>query len=802
LLVATPLVFATQAATEEPAPEQMEPPPPPPPPIAASDIPVRSASEASALRGSAALLERSPWLDEVQAELSERQASISQRLASLRDALRNAASLDTLDEIDREWRESDRRLERWGDQLRGQAGVLEQELRRLDVSADVWERTVQEAVKSQAPSEIVGLSRNTASEVVKSRDDLRRLHDRSLGLLGQVGLAREAVQEARSRIEQERGSLLTQLVRRERDPLWSEAVRGISTQEFFSNVRRELERQLASVASVWKEEADRVGFQLLLLVLIGLFLLRTRTVAQGKEAEDRAPVTVILDRPFSLALLLSLLATRWLYVSVPAAMADLVGLLLIVPVVRLILPLSEAPMRPALLALGALYVVDHVRDLVEAAPLAARLLFLLEMLAAAAILAWMIRSAEQIFAAGSRRGEAWRGRVVLALEAGLVVIGVAALATVAGFVRLGVLLGSGVLNSAYLAVFLLALTRIVAAGLEVLLSSRAALAVEFLGSRREAILARSDGVVGVAALATWILSTLDLFALLDPVARGIRTVFVAKLQAGALSLSLADVLAFIGTILAAILLARLVTTVLEEDVYPRVKLGRGVGYAVSTVVRYGVLLLGFVMAVGAMGLGMDRITVLLGAFGVGLGFGLQNVVNNFVSGLILIFERPVQVGDSVEVASVKGKMTRIGIRSSTVRTFEGADVTVPNGTLLSDAVTNWTMSDRVRRIELAVGVAYGTNPDVVIEVLREAEARQQGLVDDPAPQVLFVGFGESSLDFLLRAWVADNDAWVTIRSELALAVNRGLAERGVEIPFPQRDLHLRSIAPELRGTAD
>jgi len=373
---------------------------------------------------------------------------------------------------------------------------------------------------------------------------------------------------------------------------------------------------------------------------------------------------------------------------------------------------------------------------------------------------------------------------------------------VAGFVRLGVLLGSGVLNSAYLAVFLLALTRIVAAGLEVLMSSRAALAVQFLRSRREAILQRSPGVVGVAALATWILSTLDLFALLDPVARGIRTVFVAKLQAGALSLSLADVLAFIGTILAAILLARLVTAVLEEDVYPRVKLGRGVGYAVSTVVRYGVLLLGFLMAVGAMGLGMDRITVLLGAFGVGLGFGLQNVVNNFVSGLILIFERPVQVGDSVEVASVKGKMTRIGIRSSTVRTFEGADVTVPNGTLLSDAVTNWTMSDRIRRIEVAVGVAYGTNPDVVIEVLREAEARQQGLVDDPAPQVLFVGFGESSLDFLLRAWVEDNDAWVTIRSELALAVNRGLAQRGVEIPFPQRDLHLRSIAPELRGTAD
>jgi small-conductance mechanosensitive channel len=108
------------------------------------------------------------------------------------------------------------------------------------------------------------------------------------------------------------------------------------------------------------------------------------------------------------------------------------------------------------------------------------------------------------------------------------------------------------------------------------------------------------------------------------------------------------------------------------------------------------------------------------------------------------------------------------------------------------------MSDRLRRIEVAVGVAYGTDPDLVIEALRHAEAEQSGLVDEPAPQVIFKGFGESSLDFLLRAWVENNDLWVAIQSDLALAVNRRLAERGIEIPFPQRDLHLRSIAPELR----
>jgi small-conductance mechanosensitive channel len=163
--------------------------------------------------------------------------------------------------------------------------------------------------------------------------------------------------------------------------------------------------------------------------------------------------------------------------------------------------------------------------------------------------------------------------------------------------------------------------------------------------------------------------------------------------------------------------------------------------------------------------------------------------------MILVFERPVQVGDSIEVGGVKGRITRIGIRSSTIRTFDGADVTVPNGSLLSDALTNWTMTDRLRRLEVSVGVAYGTDPDSVMRLLRQALAEQEGLLDQPAPMILFTGFGDSSLDFVVRAWVADNDIYVSTQSDLALKVNRILAENGIEIPFPQRDLHLRSVPP-------
>ncbi|MBW2281429.1 MAG: mechanosensitive ion channel, partial [Deltaproteobacteria bacterium] len=225
---------------------------------------------------------------------------------------------------------------------------------------------------------------------------------------------------------------------------------------------------------------------------------------------------------------------------------------------------------------------------------------------------------------------------------------------------------------------------------------------------------------------------------------------------------------------------------------------RGVPYAISTSAFYVMLMVGFFAAVAAAGMDLSRFAILAGALGVGIGFGLQNVVNNFVSGLILLFERPIKTGDTIEVGLLLGEVKRIGIRASTVRTWQGAEVIVPNGDLISGQVTNWTLSDHNRRIDVDVGVKYGTDPERVLQLLLDVAAAEDRILEMPAPSALFRGFGDSSLDFRLRAWTSRSEEWVRIHSDLNVAVNRALAEAGIEIPFPQRDLHLRSVAPELR----
>jgi potassium-dependent mechanosensitive channel len=222
----------------------------------------------------------------------------------------------------------------------------------------------------------------------------------------------------------------------------------------------------------------------------------------------------------------------------------------------------------------------------------------------------------------------------------------------------------------------------------------------------------------------------------------------------------------------------------------RIPLKRGVPQAIAKTAQYLLLFFGFMLALSAAGLELDKLTLLTGAFGVGIGFGLQNIVNNFVSGLILLFERPVQLGDSVQVGNVSGDITHIGIRSSRIRTAQGAEVIVPNGKLLSDDVTNWTLTGRTRRVEIPVGVAYGADPEKVLELLTTVAKSHPDVLPEPAPVALLIGFGDHSLNYELRFWT-EIQQHVSARSQIALSLAAALREAGISIPSPAQDLNVK-----------
>ena len=242
----------------------------------------------------------------------------------------------------------------------------------------------------------------------------------------------------------------------------------------------------------------------------------------------------------------------------------------------------------------------------------------------------------------------------------------------------------------------------------------------------------------------------------------------------------------------------LVRTYLEVNFYPKRNIEQGVGISINRLIYYSFIVLAFALAMEVMGISLQSLTVIIGALGVGIGFGLQNIVNNFASGLILLFERSIKVGDVVVVNGTWGTVKHLGLRATIIQTFANAEMIVPNSDLVSSTVNNWTMTNRRTRFTIKVGVAYGTDTELVKNVLLTIAADHSNVLKDPAPGVVFTEFGDSSLNFELRCWVRDiANMWKT-QDELMYEIDKKFKENNISIPFPQRDLYIKEIPSNIK----
>ncbi|MDH4251636.1 MAG: mechanosensitive ion channel, partial [Nitrospira sp.] len=219
----------------------------------------------------------------------------------------------------------------------------------------------------------------------------------------------------------------------------------------------------------------------------------------------------------------------------------------------------------------------------------------------------------------------------------------------------------------------------------------------------------------------------------------------------------------------------------------------GVRHAIGAIVRYIVVAIGLVIILQTAGINLSTLTVLFGALGIGVGFGLQSITNNFVSGIILLLERPIKVGDRIEVGDVHGDVVNISPRATTIVTNDNIAIIVPNADFISSKVVNWSYTNRDVRFNFPIGVSYGSDPEQVRRILLEVAQAHRGVLKEPGPSVLLDGFGDSSLNFVLRVWTREFSTIPgVLRSELYFSICRAFKEEGIEIPFPQRDLHIKS----------
>jgi small-conductance mechanosensitive channel len=530
----------------------------------------------------------------------------------------------------------------------------------------------------------------------------------------------------------------------------------------------------------FSQNAWVVFLQVLLALALSIGILRHKQLLEGTERWQ-----FLAKRPFSAGLLVSVSALISLYKPVPAIWNLVVLTAISIATARLVGVLFTIIWKRRLVYGLALLLITIELFQIFGLPLPIfRLFVFCVSLVGTFLCIW------RSLASARRRDSAL---YIGTLSLGGFVFIVALAAELGGYSALALYVLESSLGTIFILLIAWMLMLLTAGCLELAANSSPFQKVSFLSSKADVMVRRFELFINVIIAAIALAFILVVWGFFESHPEAIRGVFSLGFNVGSWRITAGLVLTAAAVLYGSFLASWAIQAVLLESAFSTRQIETGVQISVTKLVHYGLIFLGFLVALGTLGFDLKNITIIGGALGIGIGFGLQAVVNNFVCGLILLFERPIRVGDYIEYGGQWAEVKKIGLRSTIVGTFDRADIVVPNSILITNDVINWTRSDRFARVRIPVGVAYGSDVSLVMKSLLECAKENPTVMRVPEPRVYFMGFGESSLNFELRVHISDIDKWYPVQTELLQKIDQSFQESGVEIPFPQRDLHVRSL---------
>jgi len=797
VILAMPVVVAHAQEAQEPSLTPAPTPTPQPTPIPATEIPGRAAEIGPLLREAIASTDISEEVEKIAQDFEAEQEHIAELTEETQRRLETDGPASIIEETQNSWLRLAGRLDGWLSILKAHSTTIAEKRKKLEEERQLWELTRESADEVEFPEALRQQVEDTLASIDTTEMAVRANRDNVLTLQSEVAKEKAAADEMLAALKDEIALRRRSIVGLDSPPLWktfaAPGLDGGPSEQMVAMWTKNSEAMQTYVA----DRLDRVVGQVLFLIFFAIVLLVLRWRAALWAQQDRSlqPTVDLLERPLAAAFIVTMLLTDLFHPRAPAAWLDFISLVMLLAILRLLPRMLPQSMRAGAYFLTLVYFLEQIVDLAPDGNLVNRMaLFALSFTGAVAC-HWFCSKVRESDAPIS---EGWIRTIVFGARVAFLAFVAGTLANLIGAVGFATLVVMGTLISIYAAILFWVATKLLEAIVRVLLLTRTARHLAIVRLHADTVRQSLFRLIRVVTVIGWAAMTLQGFGAFDATVEGLITAVDSKISIGDFSVSPGDILIFIIVVWLTFKISQLLRFVLETDVMPHLDLPRGIPGAITRVTHYAIVVFGVMIGASAAGLDFSRINLIVGALGVGIGFGLQNVVNNFVSGLILLFERPIRVGDKIQLAELFGTVKNIGMRASIVRTFQGAEVIVPNANLISAEVINWTLSDDRRRMELQIGVAYGTDPQAVIDILVGLANDHSDVLNDPEPAALFRGFGDSSLDFQLRAWTRGD--YVSVSSDLLVGVNNALTDAGIEIPFPQRDLHLRSVDTKVTET--
>ena len=755
--------------------------------IPLADVATQAAAVADKLDTLSTLGDKDPDVQTVTRQLPQFTTLIDREKPEALKKLREIPTLGTLQELGLIWWKRQQQLTLWLSVLAGRADRLQRALDQIETQRKSWLLTRLGDQATQTLPEVTRQADGVLTELHSTKTTLEQRRRNVLIIQDAVARQLTRCNTVLSSLDKAQEEAMKTLLTQVAPPLWSSELRTQAKSQLRSRISFYVDGFKNDLVTFAGAPPRAFMYQCgLFLTLAVLFAYMRRRVRELAGSGPIPPVLGFVEFPLSAALAGALNFGTSPPLLYPWSIWMLMQVLAAFPMIRMARPFLRRRLVTSLYALALLFLLNTIRHGVAGTPLLDQIMLLTEAVLGMALFRSLLADRSPAQAAPgdttqrNRRIENMVARLALAALA--ISIGAATI----GFMGLAHLCVSAVFGGVIFTLTLFTFIRIMAGIVGFLLRNWPCCSLLMVRHHRNLLEQRTGTVLLWLALAAALERMLNYVGLLKPAFETVIKVLNLRLEKGTISISCGDVVAFGLAIWLAYLIAAAICFVLNEDVFPRAKVKPGVSYAVSSLLRYVILVIGLLVGFGLLGVTLNRLIILISALGVGIGFGLQGVVNNFISGLILLFECPIRVGDTVEFRTTTGEVRRIGIRSSKVHTLQGAEIIVPNSQLVSESVINWTLSDKLRRIDLPLGVNLGADPRQVITLLQEVAQKNPRILASPACVCYLTGFGDYAINFELWAWTDQFNDWYQIRSDLAVAAHAALKEAGLAFTAPSR----------------
>lgn len=724
-------------------------------------------------------------------------------LDTLRYNLVNETTFYSLRDIDNalnEWENYSNKLNEWRDKIRDRIKILEQDNFEVSVSINIWDSTNRIARKSGIPADVLSNVTELTRVLKVLQKEIQKNKNSALGKQNEITELRLVVDEVTEFLLDTRKNVQSDYFRQDQQPIWKSADSTASMKFVRKQISKSWDESIRNLQVFYRSEQITILVQVLIFIILWLaFFFLHKHSTNINELDEKLNLnnarSVISNHGLS-ALVITLFSSIWLYSTVISTVTDIIQLLYILISLLFLPGFFDKRLRIVLLALLGLFIANEIQIFLSGDMFSTRLVMLIESF----ISGWIIYKiiSPKFFIAKELKKNNW-DFVLKIIPILYVFVFVQILANIFGFVKLASLLTNTTVNALFNLNILIMVIMVVKHATAVVLRTPFAQKSYIIRDNYHLIEKRIILIIQIIGIFLWTRAVLHHLGLFEDLSNWFYTeILQAKWRVGDSEIIFDNILTFILVIITTYLVYKALKELLKDEVYPRVKLPRGVPGAITMISGYIIAGYGIYIALVSAGVDLSTFGLVAGALGVGIGFGLQGIVANFIAGLVLAFERPIQVGDTIEIGTMMGDVTKIGVRASQIRTFDGSEVIVPNSSLITNDVTNWTLTDRRKRRDINIGVAYGSDLHAVMDLLTEVANNHPEVLKIPAPWILFDGFGDSSLNFRVRIWTT-MDNGLTTKSSVAVNIYDALQNAGFSIPFPQRDLHLRSIDPSIKG---